>query len=515
VFASDAWFELVAHAAREAERLGLRIGMHHCDGWGTTGGPWITPADAMKEVVYSALRLAPGTRPAAPLARPPIQQGFYRDIAVLAHPARRPTRAPLMIAGTTMVLGGKTVTQLTDGNLRSEQLWRAAGGKLPPCTLTLAAPATVAGLAVVPGALALQLRDTFGTLAIEVQVGGAWQAAGEAPLRARPQVITLPAIAPISALRLRVDGYAGGDLGQIRQGFPIAELELLAPGEVSAVMPLIPDIQAQASVELRQRPVVSTPAVAPALIVPRDAVLDLTSHLRSDGTLDWTAPATGGDWVVLRFGYTVIGHQNGPATKAGKGLECDKLDPRGIDAHWNGFVAPLLDRLGPLAGRGFSYLLMDSWEAQTQNWTDAMPARFRARNGYDLTPFLPVLAGEVVDSVAESERALQDWRRTIAALIAEHYYGRFADHCRSRGITLLAEAAGSQAALADPIANAARLDVPMTEFWVPHVPRRSHATSSSAANRTWSRRRICMAGRSSPPKRSPRAAAPGCTILRS
>ena len=52
--------------------------------------------------------------------------------------------------------------------------------------------------------------------------------------------------------------------------------------------------------------------------------------------------------------------------------------------------------LGPLMGKGLRYIIMDSWEAGMQNWTEDMPGEFRKRRGYDPTPYLPVLAGRIV-----------------------------------------------------------------------------------------------------------------------
>ena len=54
--------------------------------------------------------------------------------------------------------------------------------------------------------------------------------------------------------------------------------------------------------------------------------VDLTSKMRADGTLDWTPPA--GNWVVLRFGYSLLGITNHPATAEATGLEVDKLNSR-------------------------------------------------------------------------------------------------------------------------------------------------------------------------------------------
>src|SRR5262249_7580581 len=86
---SPEWRELVHHAAREADRLGLELCMHNCSGWSSSGGPWIKPEFAMQIVVSSEMRVrGPGTF-AAVLPQPESKQGYYRDIAVLAFPTPR------------------------------------------------------------------------------------------------------------------------------------------------------------------------------------------------------------------------------------------------------------------------------------------------------------------------------------------------------------------------------------------------------------------------------------------
>ena len=40
-FRGPAWWVLVEHAAKEADRLELNLGMHNAPGYSGTGGPWI------------------------------------------------------------------------------------------------------------------------------------------------------------------------------------------------------------------------------------------------------------------------------------------------------------------------------------------------------------------------------------------------------------------------------------------------------------------------------------------
>jgi len=37
------WWRMVHHSLKEADRLGMQLGMHICDGFALAGGPWITP----------------------------------------------------------------------------------------------------------------------------------------------------------------------------------------------------------------------------------------------------------------------------------------------------------------------------------------------------------------------------------------------------------------------------------------------------------------------------------------
>ncbi len=83
--------------------------------------------------------------------------------------------------------------------------------------------------------------------------------------------------------------------------------------------------------------------------------------------------------------------------------------------------------------RGIRYVINDSWEAGSQNWTDHMIEQFRKRRGYDPLPWMPVLAGQVVESAEASDRFLWDFRKTIADLIADEHYGQLEDDIARSG----------------------------------------------------------------------------------
>jgi len=84
--------------------------------------------------------------------------------------------------------------------------------------------------------------------------------------------------------------------------------------------------------------------------------------------------------------------------------------------------------------RGLQYIITDSWEAGTQNWTDNMMDEFKNRRGYDMLHWMPVLSGHVVESAESSDRFLWDFRRTLEELVAEYHYDQLTDILEERGM---------------------------------------------------------------------------------
>ena len=110
--------------------------------------------------------------------------------------------------------------------------------------------------------------------------------------------------------------------------------------------------------------------------------------------------------------------------------------------------------------------MTDSWEAGSQNWTDDMIAQFMARRGYDPMPWLPVLAGRVVDSAEASDRFLWDFRKTIADLIADEHYGQVQASLKERGMGHYGEShEGGRAFVADGMEVKKLDDIPMSAMW--------------------------------------------------
>lgn len=83
-FMSPQWKDCIAHAFKEAKRLGIEICVHNCAGWSSSGGEWVSPAAAMQNVTWSETRIHGPSTFEGQLPQPPTNHGHYRDIVVLA-----------------------------------------------------------------------------------------------------------------------------------------------------------------------------------------------------------------------------------------------------------------------------------------------------------------------------------------------------------------------------------------------------------------------------------------------
>ncbi|MFA6449502.1 MAG: glycosyl hydrolase [bacterium] len=214
------------------------------------------------------------------------------------------------------------------------------------------------------------------------------------------------------------------------------------------------------------KPYLATQAEYPATpaggAIPLDQIIDLTDHIKPDGSLDWQVPS--GNWTILRFVSRNNGAITRPAPEPGLGFECDKFDAAALDAHFNNYAAKLLDKVGPpKAGAGLTMLHIDSWEMGAQNWTPKLREEFIKRRGYDPQPYYPAYLGFVVGSRELTERFLWDLRRTGSELIVENHAERLKELGRQRGLTLSIEPYDMNPAGDFDLGAVA--DMPMCEFW--------------------------------------------------
>lgn len=193
-------------------------------------------------------------------------------------------------------------------------------------------------------------------------------------------------------------------------------------------------------------------------------VVDLTGKMAADGTVSWKVPA--GDWQIFRFGCTLNDQCRVSTCSQGwEGYAIDPFDAGAFKRYWNAVVEPLIADAGTLAGTTLKYLHTDSWEIEVANWTPTLRAEFKTRRGYDLLPWLPVMAGKIVNSREESDRFLQDYRRTMGDLAIDNHYKLFREGAHKHGLLIHPESGGPHAVPIDAQQCLGFDDAPMSEFW--------------------------------------------------
>ncbi|HEV2382567.1 MAG TPA: glycosyl hydrolase [Terriglobia bacterium] len=458
------WKDAFKYATVLADRLGMEEAIAGSPGWSESGGPWVPASQGMKKYVWSETRVEGGRPFTGTLAHPPSNTGafqnlairdllnapegskpvpqFYADSVVIAYRAAASDVPMESLHPKVTASGGSIdVTMLTDGDL--EKATRlpipAAAGESAWIQYEFAEPQTLRAISLATKSvnfiaamlagignpeISLQASDDgqdFRSVVMLPAGGAPEHTVSFAPMTAkffRVAFKRTPA-PPLPAWAAGLDpGSMGFKIPPPPSDYEIAELEL-HPGarvnrfEDKAAFTSPPDLYQFA-----------TPSVAPADVVAKSDVVDLTSKMHKDGTLDWTPPA--GHWVVLRFGYSLLGITNHPATAEATGLEVDKLNRAFVKNYMETYLDSYKETVGAdyMGKRGIRYVINDSWEAGSQNWTDDMIAQFKKLRGYDPLPWMPVLAGQVVESSEASDRFLWDFRKTIGDLIANEHYGQ-------------------------------------------------------------------------------------------
>ena len=428
-FNSPEWFDMFNHAAKEARRLGLEICIPNCSGWSSSGGPWNMPSNGMKFVTWRETKATGPAKFHAKLERDTNDNGFYEDIAVLAFPT--PAAELKGFPGVKTLIDGKAFSLSSDTPFTATGFsfsldfgWVWSGD----ATMTIETSAD---------GTAFQPLETF-------EMPLARSGSGDHSLRFH----AFPAPVTARTIRAKI----------VRSTIPLTVKEAKPEARMA-----ISNLKSK-MFDVRQEVKRDTGMASADQVVAKGEVRNLLDRLAADGTLDWEVPA--GNWTIVRIGYKCNGRRNHPASDHGVGLEVDKLSASAMDYHFDQYVAVLCRHLGPLAGAvetGFNNILVDSYEVGSQNWTQRLDETFARRKGYSLVPYLPAFAGRIVNSVDETERFLEDFRRVVADLFAENYAGALAKKCHACGLKLSLEPYGS--APADNLQYGEYVDIPMGEFW--------------------------------------------------
>ncbi len=231
---------------------------------------------------------------------------------------------------------------------------------------------------------------------------------------------------------------------------------------------------------------------------PSQSVRDLSLDVGADGTLTWDAPP--GEWEILRVGYTDSGARVSTSSGAWQGLAIDYMSREAFIQYWDHTVEPLLAAAKPY--KSLRYLATDSWELGGTNWTPHFREQFLRLRGYDPVPWLPVVAGRIVENREQSTRFLTDLRRTVADLIVSEHYDVFAEKARLHGMGVEAESGGPHGAPIDALETFRKASVAQTEFWSQNAhrntdPERFFTKEAASAANIYGQRFVAQEGETS------------------
>lgn len=462
---SPAWWDMVKFSLKEAQRLGLQLGMHVSDGFALAGGPWITPELSMQKVVAAETQVTGGKAVQLQLPQPETIAGYYQDIAVYAYPA---------VTGTK--LNTETIVPVVTTSLRDKESQAQAlampenkvGFKTDqPCWVQyeFKAPFTCRNITIRTGGNSYQAHR----LLIEVSDDGrTFRSLGRlSPPRHGWQdtdADVTHAIVPTTAKFFRfVYDPSGSEPGAEDLDAAKWKTVLKITGIALSAEPRISQYEGKSGVVWRVGKKTTAEELPDNLCIHKDQLINITASVSAGGMLNWKAPK--GKWTILRMGHTSTGHTNATGG-AGAGLEADKFNPIAIQLQFDKWYGEAIRQAGPeLAKNVLTLFHVDSWECGSQNWSPVFREEFLKRRGYDLLPYLPVMAGIPIESAARSEAVLYDVRKTIADLVADRFYVTLAALAKERGLRFTAESV-APTMMSDGLLHYKQVDVPMGEFWL-------------------------------------------------
>jgi len=486
IYMTPEWKKAFNDAVTNARGMGMEVAIASSPGWSETGGPWVPASQGIKKMVWSATRIEGGKPFDGKLPHPPQVDGtfqnfqvpgrrapdgklvtppeFYADAAVIAHKVPEGDRTQEQLnPQVTSSSGTANVAALSDGDVETVALELRASepGKEGWVQFDYGRPQAIQSVTLASLGDAISVFDHESDAVpprIEASDDGAsFHKVAEIPFSSLVQ--RTASFDAVTARYFRVV-FPAQPTGVAEHEHRITELVLASGARTN-------EWEKRAGfANSRNFFAISDPKVAPQFVVAQNDVVDLTGKMQPDGSLNWTPPA--GEWMVLRIGYSLTGHENGPAPAEATGLEVDKLNREYVKNYLDGYLKMYADTVGPemMGKNGISYLLTDSIEVGPQNWTDNILKEFEQRRGYDPHLWLPALTGVVIKSTADTDRFLWDFRRTISQLIAENHYGEISDDLHAHGLRYYGEALEyHRPSLGDDMEMRSKTDVPMGAMW--------------------------------------------------
>lgn len=497
-FMSEPWWDAVAHAMKESDRLKMKFGIYNSDGWSMSGGPWITPEESMKVLVWSDTIVQGGKTIHTKLPQTEFKS-IYEDISIMAFPALtndEPLTVSKIVASTLVTNPEAALDNDRETNI---QFLKAQQDKVANIVVDFGRQRDIRRV-VLDNIKSNAFLESFAHLEYSDDGIKFTAVKDSCPLNLKAEgsinqlTFTFSKInARYVRLSIRFDVSTKKPVPISQNNIDFGEVLFYESPRMNLWEPKSGESKRirheRQQIFIKELNSPTSDLLPDNFAVSTRNMIDLSDKVDKDGNLNWDAPL--GNWIIQRVGYTSTNRKVGPATIEGRGLECNKMDAKAVEKHFNAYSGKMIDLSEKLLGRPIDYMQMESWEAGIQNWTKGFEKEFSERNGYSIIPYLPVLAGGyVVDDYDTSNKFLWDFRNTVAQLIAENYWQTMYKCAKARGVTVSGEGSGMQHYLYDPMRYQQYLDIPMGEFWPNEGHARADNKNASSVAHTYGRQLV-------------------------
>ncbi len=254
-----------------------------------------------------------------------------------------------------------------------------------------------------------------------------------------------------------------------------AKVEVAGPGALAIELPFpkfpegCPMKDQDTPVFYKDVSVLAVPFNAEMTIDDVSRVVNLSAFFK-DGKLEWKVPE--GKWTILRFVCSNNGQELIVPSPNSNGLFIDFFDPQATIRHLKHFMDRLAVTPENSSEAGLAYFEFDSMElAEGTPWTDSFPAIFKARQGYEIEKYLPVLAGWDIRN--STERFRYDFNQTVSDQLIYSHYQTGTAFLQKYNAKLVSESGGPGAPVwntcpVDALKALGTVSVPRGEFWIQH-----------------------------------------------
>jgi hypothetical protein len=205
----------------------------------------------------------------------------------------------------------------------------------------------------------------------------------------------------------------------------------------------------------------------PLVIEDHSRILNLTKQINTEGKLQWKVPP--GEWTIIQFVCANTGEKLKVPSPNSDGLATDHFSREATRTFIQYITNRLQQKIGDLKLTPLKQLYLPSYEVRGATWTPDFIEQFMKYCHYDMTPYLPALAGCVIENQDITSRFLYDYHKMLGDLLVDAYYRTASETAHEAGLGIEAEAGGPGPPVhqvpVDALKALGSIDEMRGEFW--------------------------------------------------